>query len=615
MTDSTTDPAAAPAAGATAVDGVDGTAEPLCMSDPGNPACARRMIAVAELTAHPGNVREDLDLTAEFCASVAGNGVRVPLLITTGADGGYRVIEGHRRLAAAVKAGLAEVPYDLDSQRAADEAGQFLDMVTANSAAYRKNFTPLQEATALFAAHEAGATRTRIRKATGRNPGQVKTALAAGGLTTSTREQVGGLDRQLTLDELALLAEFENDPDAIEQLLVAVASGYPLEHVAERIRQQRAEKAGHQRVRAELAASGCHISDQIVPGSSLLTSLAHDGQDLTPQTHKDCPGHGAFFRSHDLRTPVFYCTGPAAHGHTSRWAQPAPLTPFTRAVAPDSDQRPSAQDTGSAAGFPAARPVPEPTPDPAVEQARRRVIEGNRAWAAAAEVRKRWVAQLLWRRTAPKEVLRFTAGQLLTMPDALRRGLPAAAGRLVFIELTGKPLEAVLRDCETYPLARLPLLVLAPIAIAYESEMAGDGDRKSTWRTDTWAPCSRKDAGRWLMFLASLGYPMSAIEQAVARGVPYEGQDPAGEPDTGPTGTPDGSATDADPAAAASGQVGSDPDHQADPGQAEAGADPAGTASGQVATDAVQASDGVGSTADEASRTDDRGEDPRQAVA
>ncbi|MGE5287520.1 MAG: ParB/RepB/Spo0J family partition protein [Micromonosporaceae bacterium] len=90
----------------------------------------------------PGNVREDLDLTPEFCASVAENGVRVPLLITTDGDGGFRVIEGHRRLAAAVKAGLAEVPYDLDGERAADEAGQYLDMVTANSAAYRKELHP-----------------------------------------------------------------------------------------------------------------------------------------------------------------------------------------------------------------------------------------------------------------------------------------------------------------------------------------------------------------------------------------------------------------------------------------------------------------------------------------
>jgi hypothetical protein len=52
------------------------------------------MIAVDRLIAHPANVREDLDLTAEFCASAAEDGVRVPLLITTDADGCFRVIEG-----------------------------------------------------------------------------------------------------------------------------------------------------------------------------------------------------------------------------------------------------------------------------------------------------------------------------------------------------------------------------------------------------------------------------------------------------------------------------------------------------------------------------------------
>ena len=103
MTDTATDLAATSEASDTAVDGVDAPAGPLCVDDPANPARARRMIAVGKLIAHPANVREDLDLTAEFCASITENGVRVPLLITTDADGGYRVIEGHRRLAAAVK--------------------------------------------------------------------------------------------------------------------------------------------------------------------------------------------------------------------------------------------------------------------------------------------------------------------------------------------------------------------------------------------------------------------------------------------------------------------------------------------------------------------------------
>jgi ParB/RepB/Spo0J family partition protein len=84
-----------------------------------------QLIAVGELAAHPGNVREDLELSKEFVASVADSGVLVPLLITS-ADGdgsaGYRIVEGHRRLAAAIQAGLDHVPCIIDPGRAADQA-------------------------------------------------------------------------------------------------------------------------------------------------------------------------------------------------------------------------------------------------------------------------------------------------------------------------------------------------------------------------------------------------------------------------------------------------------------------------------------------------------------
>ena len=98
--------------------------EPGSGPQPTTAAATRLMVAVPELVAHPGNVREDLALTPEFCASIASAGVRVPLLITLAAGGAYRVIEGHRRLAAAVKTGLHEIPCDLDPSRAGDEAGR-----------------------------------------------------------------------------------------------------------------------------------------------------------------------------------------------------------------------------------------------------------------------------------------------------------------------------------------------------------------------------------------------------------------------------------------------------------------------------------------------------------
>ncbi len=110
-------------------------------------------------------------------------------------------------------------------------------MVVANSSGYRNNLTPVEDAAALFAAHEAGASRTRIRKSTGRKADEIKTALTVGGMSSQAKEAAAGeLARQLTLDQLALLAEFDGDPAAVEQIVTALRHGYGVEYVAERIR-------------------------------------------------------------------------------------------------------------------------------------------------------------------------------------------------------------------------------------------------------------------------------------------------------------------------------------------------------------------------------------------
>ena len=488
---------------------------------------SRLMIPVSQLAAHPGNVRADLDLSTEFCASVAEVGVRIPLLVTPDDGGGYRVIEGHRRLAAAVKAGLAEMPCDLDPGRAGDEAGQYLDMLIANSDGYRKNLAPIEEAAALFAAHEAGATRTRLRKSTGRKAEQIKTALQAGRISAETRVTTGELAGQLTLDELALLAEFDGDPAAIAKIVEALRHGYTVEYMAERIRQDRAEAAEHERLRAELEAAGVPVTSDLPPGAARLTGLRHDGQDLTPDSHAACPGRGAFFPAWNLLHAVHYCASPAELGHTARSLLPAPGV---------------AEDAGAAGpgAFSGAADGPGgPDSDAARDPARRIVIEGNKAWAAALltalpQVRKRWLAQLLARRAAPREVSRFVAVQLLTMPEPLRLGLSNAHSKPLFTDITGQPASQALDDCGACPAVRLPLLMLAPIAVAYDGEMSGDAARRSTWRADRYSPCPRADAGRYLAFLASLGYQLSFIEQAVADGTPYTGDTPPGDPLTGP---------------------------------------------------------------------------------
>jgi ParB family transcriptional regulator, chromosome partitioning protein len=469
------------------------------------------MVAVDQLTAHPGNVREDLDLTPQFLASVAETGVRIPLLVTPHETGGYLVIEGHRRLAAAVRAGLPEVPCILDAGRADDQAGQFLDMVVANSDSHRRNFAPVEEAAALFAAHEAGASRTRIRKTTGRKAEDIKTALAVGKMSAETRAAAGDLAAQLTLDELALLAEFDGDEVAVAMILEALRRGLTVEYVAERIRQDRAEAAHHEQLVAELEAAGITVTEGPPDGAAQLAGLVHDGEDLTPEAHAGCPGRGAYFHSWNLEHPVHYCAAPAEHGHTVRTFGPPPAAGNDAEGADPA--APSALPDGPAADAP---------PDPG----RRLVIEGNKAWGAAAEVRRRWLPQLFARRAAPREVARFVAGQLLTMPEPLRLGLAAAPGSPLFTDVTGLHADQAADGCDTCPAVRLPLLMLAPIAAAYEAAMAGTEAARSTWRADRYSPCPRPDAGRYLAFLASIGYHLTVIEQAVADGVPYAGDIP-----------------------------------------------------------------------------------------
>ena len=499
-------------------------------------------IPVSLLTSHPGNVRRDLDLNPGFLASIEANGVLVPLRITPGADGAFRVIDGHRRLAAAIQAGLAEVPADLAGDRAGDEPGQFLDMWTAHR--HRNPLTPIEEADALFAAREAGATKARIRKSTGLKPPEINAALTAARLSDDTRATVEAMPHELTLEDLAVIAEFDGDQAAIAKLLDTARWGGTLEHQAERLRQQRAEQAEHEHLCRELEDAGVNVTPVLPPGGRLLTVLRHDGEDITAESHTGCPGRGAFFRSYDPTTPVHYCADPAAYGHTFLHGDPE-----------------TSSNAAGAVGTPGPAGGPDPGPP---DDARRLVIQGNKAWKAAAQVRKRWLATSLFpRRTVPREAAQFVARQLLTMPDPLRSGLAGAHSRVLFTEITGQPAGKWEEACDTAAAARLPLLMLAPIVTAYEQTMT-EGEGKNTWRPDRYSPCPRQEAGHYLAFLASLGYQLSDIEQAVAGGASYAGDtadhpDPAG-PATASGDGPDGVARGEDDAIGEeNGQDGSPP--------------------------------------------------------
>lgn len=458
---------------------------------------AAQMIAVEALTEHPGNVREDATPDAEMIASVKAEGIRLPLLITTtGQAGVYRIIDGHKRFNAARRIGLAQVPYTFDVARAADEAGQYLDMLITSR--HKTPLTAFEESAALFAASQAGASKARLAKAYGKRD-QVSAALTAAALPQQTKAAAIECGYEWTLTELAALHEFADDPAATARLIEA-ASDDGFGYQVERETLERAEQAQRKEIRAELTAAGVRVLDEQPETARRLHRLrTGDGADLDEQEHATCPGHVAIFERYGDPRVGYFCEDPAAHGHVDRWAA--------------SGAHPSGTAAGSA-------------PTKAQASAHRRlVIRGNKDHKAAEINRRKWLTELLARTSLSREdadlITRFSAETYLTMPDPLRKfaaDYQARTRQAEFLGLSSGDAEACSGAVTTAGQRRLILLTFAPVATAYEKALTND-----MWRTDTdsYTQAGRKDARRWLECCKALGHTLAPIERAIVASETY----------------------------------------------------------------------------------------------
>lgn len=152
---------------------------------------------------HDLNPRKDVGDIGDLTASIKAHGVLEPLVVAPNGNG-YQLITGHRRLAAAGKAGLDAVPVvvraDLDT-----EPRQLEAMLIENT--QRVDLTPVEEAQA-YAQLVAfpGYTPGKAAKATGRSLKTVKSRLAIAGLPEVALERIH--NGQITLHDAEVIAEF-----------------------------------------------------------------------------------------------------------------------------------------------------------------------------------------------------------------------------------------------------------------------------------------------------------------------------------------------------------------------------------------------------------------------
>lgn len=453
----------------------------------------------AELTPHPDNVRHDLGDLRDLTRSIRALGVLEPLIITPAthdqdqdADDqdqasacAWWILAGHRRHAAALAAETAMVPCIVR----ADLAGAvdtIATMWTENT--QRRDLTATEAAAAVEQLALAGLTDTAIARTLGATRGQItkQRTLAASDTAMATVDRY-----DLTLEQALVVADFDDDPDAVKQLVTcAVETPRRFDHLASQLRQRRDDAAAYAAKITELQAQGLRIlSDTDARagevervGLWLLTNDTDPDGDrapISPDDHAACPGHVGVLDHWDHDRIAWYCDQPDNHRrrHTT--------TPA---------------GTGKARGERGGAM----TDDEKAE--RRQVIANNKAWDAATPVRLEHVRRLLGRKTPPAGTLRYVIAETMASPDTLGRGDDTTLAELTGTTAEGpsyaRPVAARLVNDATDK--ALPLVLLAQWAAALESGLG-----RHTWRS----PNPR--AARWLTWLATTGYELADIEQHV----------------------------------------------------------------------------------------------------
>jgi hypothetical protein len=143
------------------------------------------------------------------------------------------------------------------------------------------------------------------------------------------------------------------------------------------------------------------------------------------------------------------------------------------------------------------------------------------------------------------------------MREPLHSQLARAHQQSLFTQITGRTDAEWMTISETAPAGRLPLVMFAPVATAFESAMEGDQGR-NTWRLDRYSLCPREQAAAYFVLLAGLGYQLSVIERAVTTGQPYTGEVPPGQAEIGDGHEPEASADDTEAGSVPAGEPGTD---------------------------------------------------------
>lgn len=176
-----------------------------------------KLINPSLIDPHPDNPRKNIGDVTDLAASIKTNGLLTPLSVVPNGER-YRVIAGHRRLAACKQAGTGAVPcFVLDL----DPLQQLEAMVTENC--QREQLTVLEEADAIQGMLDLGATTASVAHRLGRSGDYVRDRAKAASIDNEVRAVRDDFS-QLTIGQLVAIARYDGQPDRQKKLAQAAGT-------------------------------------------------------------------------------------------------------------------------------------------------------------------------------------------------------------------------------------------------------------------------------------------------------------------------------------------------------------------------------------------------------
>lgn len=471
------------------------------------------------------NVRTDLRPDhKEFRKSIKERGVLEAVTVYRNEDGHYVLLRGQRRTVTATEVGTPTglIPARVVTQPT--DADRIGDQMVENI--HRAGMREAEIVAGMEQLALLGVSAAQIAKRTSIDRPTVNAAL----VVTKADQSRNRLDSgDLTLEEAAIFAEFEDDPRAVERLERAKRYRQPLAHAAQRLRDEAEERAADaaevERLRAEglpvLTAEEVAEAEQSGEVLRIDRLVTAEGEPVAEEEWPNVPG---------ARVRVF-----------KEWVYPE--DEYDEASEDGTDEEGGADEGDYEPAEPHQQYVPvwvvtdlnasglrrrhgsvsstgtgnsdQGESDEQAEarrEERRRVIANNKAWTSAETVRREWLAGFVARKTAPKGAEALICEAVVTGHHSLSKAMDhrhPMLFTLLGIDVPTGYYGAGHDEChKTATKASTPkaaiMTTLAAVVAAWEATTS-----KHSWRNPTaWD-------SRVLGALVEWGYQPSEVERIV----------------------------------------------------------------------------------------------------